>query len=72
MSPRDPGWTGTMDGPFRGSHLVRCPKHTTIWRHQEDACPVCVLEGQIATLTRDRDQRCADCKKGLADRTDPR
>ena len=47
------GWTGYRDGPFRGHHLARCPKHRTIWHPEQDACPVCALEAENARLRRE-------------------
>jgi|WetSurSiteA1Bulk_404760.scaffolds.fasta_scaffold50361_4 hypothetical protein len=60
----DDGWYGARDGPFRGSHLVHCAKHASIWHAQEHPCPVCVLEAQVAAATQTRTLMCTECKKG--------
>ena len=59
MSLNDPSWTGPMDGPFRGRHLMHCSRHPTIWYPQHVACPVCELQQEIV----DQRLRCVECRR---------
>ena len=49
----EPGWTGPMDGPFRGRHLVWCRVHPRIWFPEGTRCPLCLTEERIAELERE-------------------